>query len=47
MSKNLKRFMQEHLWLLASADWSRKSITQIMRDLGINGDPPPDWPGRK
>jgi hypothetical protein len=45
--KDIKRFMAEHLWLLAVADWSSRSIVRLMRDLGIDYEPPPDWPGRK
>jgi hypothetical protein len=45
--RDAKRFMAEHLWLLATTDWARTSIMQIMRELGLNGDKPPDWPGMK
>jgi len=40
--RDLRHFMAEHLWLIASANWSRQTIQTIMRELGIEGDPPPE-----
>lgn len=42
-----ERFMTEHLWLLAMAQWSQQTIAEIARQLGIMTNPPPEWPGKK
>jgi Ser/Thr protein kinase RdoA (MazF antagonist) len=44
--RDVRRFMKEHLWLLATADWTITSVQAVMHQLGINGADPPDWPGR-
>jgi len=40
--RDLRTFMAEHMWLIATANWARTSILTMMRDLGINGESPPE-----
>ena len=47
LRKDVRAFMREHLWLLANVEWSRRTIQSLMHELGLNGDPPPEWPARK
>jgi hypothetical protein len=42
MSNDIRRFMREHLWLLAMADWTKTSVQAIMHHLNINGTSPPN-----
>lgn len=47
MRGDVQRFMAEHLWLLASAQWTQKTVGELMEQLGMHADPPPEWPGKK
>lgn len=39
---DFRRFMQEHLWLLATTMWTRDKVIQIMNRLDMPlGNPPP------
>lgn len=40
--RDVRQFMTEHMWLIATANWSRTTIMQIMQELGIQGEQPPD-----
>lgn len=41
--KDFRKFMAEHVWLIATTLWTRDKITVIMRELGMPvGNPPPD-----
>lgn len=41
--KDFRRFMTEHLWLLATTLWTRDKVMLIMRELKLPADqPPPD-----
>lgn len=41
--KDFRRFMAEHMWLIATTLWTRDKVLRIMRDLGMPADlPPPD-----
>lgn len=42
LRRDVRTFMTEHLWLIATANWSRTSIMTLMSELGIDGPPPPD-----
>lgn len=43
MHKDMRRFMKEHLWLLGMADWTKVTVTEIMRQLNItNSAEPPE-----
>lgn len=48
---DLRRFMQEHTWLLATTLWTRDKVTQIMvkLDMPMTDDPPDvlPWAERK
>lgn len=40
---DFRRFMGEHLWLIATTMWTRDKVIRIMNDLGMPLDnPPPD-----
>lgn len=42
MRNDFRRFMQEHLWLLATTMWTRDKVMLIMKRLDIEiEDPPP------
>ena len=44
-----RRFMTEHMWLLATTLWTRDNVTRIMDQLDMPGtsDPPENLPHRK
>jgi hypothetical protein len=44
--KDFRRFMAEHVWLIATTLWTRDKVTLIMRKLEIpmEGMPPSDLP---
>lgn len=43
VTKDFKRFMAEHMWLIATTMWTRDKVIRIMSDLGMPLDnPPPD-----
>lgn len=42
MRRDIRTFMAEHLWLIATANWSRTSIMTLMDQLGLDGPPPPE-----
>jgi hypothetical protein len=44
--RDIRKFMAEHLWLLAIAGWSVRSVNQMARELGIDIEPPPEWKDR-
>ena len=48
MRRDFRRFMQEHLWLLATTLWNRDNVRKIMTHLGmpIDNEPPADLPTR-
>ena len=39
--KDFRRFMTEHLWLLATTLWTRDKVLQIMHKLDLDSGPPP------
>lgn len=40
---DFRKFMGEHMWLIATTMWTRDKVINIMRDLGMPlGNPPPD-----
>ena len=43
---DFRRFMQEHLWLLATTMWTRDKVLIIMKrlDLPVDNPPPNDLP---
>lgn len=42
-TREFRRFMQEHLWLLATSLWTRDKVILIMKQLSMPIDnPPPD-----
>ena len=45
---DLRRFMLEHTWLLATTVWSRDMVVQIMRSMELEppSPPPADLPAR-
>lgn len=45
---DMRRFMLEHTWLLATTLWTRDKVMQIMRtmDLELDRPPPDDLPPR-
>lgn len=45
---DLRRFMLEHTWLLATTLWTRDKVMHIMRtmDLELDQPPPADLPPR-
>lgn len=48
LRKDFRKFMAEHVWLIATTLWTRDKVTVIMRELGIPmGNPPPDVPEGK
>ena len=44
--KDVRRFMQEHLWLLATTLWTRDKVVLIMKrlDMPVQDPPPNDLP---
>lgn len=44
--KDVRRFMQEHTWLLATSLWTRDKVMQIMvkLEMPITDDPPDKLP---
>lgn len=43
MRKDFRRFMQEHLWLLATSMWTKDKVIHIMQELDMPvGNPPPN-----
>lgn len=36
-----RRFMAEHLWLLATTTWTRDRVLRMMAELGMPVDVPP------
>ncbi len=47
LRNDTKRFMSEHLWLLAMAQWTSTSVADIMHHLELPFQPPPEWPKRE
>lgn len=51
LRNDVRRFMREHLWLLATTLWTRDKVMQIMTKLDLPvTDPPPEdlpWKGNK
>lgn len=41
LRKDAKRFMTEHMWLLATTLWTRDKVLVIMDQLGLEPDNPP------
>lgn len=43
---DVRRFMREHLWLLATTLWTRDKVLQIMAklDMTVPDNPPEDLP---
>jgi hypothetical protein len=48
-SRDLRRFMAEHAWLIATTLWTRDKVLKIMETMGmpLDGDPPDDLPQRR
>ncbi len=48
MRKDFRRFMAEHMWLLATTMWTRDKVLRIMGELDMPVDhpPPADLPRR-
>ena len=46
MRRDMRVFMQEHLYLLAIADWSRTTIATMTDHMGIHVTSPPELPKR-
>ncbi len=48
MRKDFRRFMAEHMWLLATSMWTRDKVLRVMADLDMPVDhpPPADLPKR-
>ena len=46
MRKDFRRFMAEHVWLLATSLWNRDKIRQVMAklDMPLEDDAPEDLP---
>ena len=46
---DFRRFMQEHMWLLATTLWTRDKVVRIMTELNLPMDQPPpnDLPKEK
>ena len=43
MRRDVRQFMAEHMWLLATTLWTRDNVRQIMQALGMpETTPPPD-----
>lgn len=38
---DFRRFMAEHVWLIATTLWTRDKVVRIMHDLGMPADQPP------
>jgi len=43
-----RRFMAEHMWLLATTLWARDNVTRIMGhlDMPVESEPPENMPHR-
>ena len=41
LTRDFRRFMTEHLWLLATTLWTRDKVMQVMARLDMPADPPP------
>lgn len=46
---DFRRFMQEHLWLIATTMWTRDKVILIMKELKmpVDNPPPNNLPVRK
>ena len=43
----VKSFMQRQQWLLLNAQWTQRTVADILRQLGITGEPPPEYQERR
>lgn len=41
--RDIRRFMAEHLWLLATSRWAQVSINELLKEMNIDGPKPPEW----
>jgi len=48
LRRDTRRFMGEHMWLLATTLWTRDNVTKVMDQLGmpVTSDPPENLPHR-